>query len=223
MRLTIRNWLLTLAVQSPIPLRLVYGSRKYLWVQWNHPVPTMDLFSLIRELDSLQSEGLIEFYHPDDFTEPVKLSPEQISKSLRELTKSSHDFRLTLLGGEMWERAAHPDWNRYYTIDFHDLSPEVSVVRLSAANLEDLEKIKIVLLINFDEYVEHSTQPPNPTSKLVPWAATYWKVLPEGAQLELVIQERLDNSFDNPVGPYGRELSDYFTYWHERLDQVEVT
>jgi len=142
-RSVVQNWLLNLAVETPCSLGTIFPSveGEYLNVK---EIPGCNSDKYAESLLELFEAGLIAL--KSDFPEDNvcgKLGAAQIIERFVLLAKDAREiryvcrkmksdsvrptpkrvrFELTMTGGEMWERLAEPDWNRY----FHQLADHKS-------------------------------------------------------------------------------------------------
>jgi hypothetical protein len=136
--------------------------------------------ALARKLASLSARGLIQVSQSAERGEEARTQAE-IARALavsRDRGPEVFFYRLTALGGVTWEHYARPDWRLYLSAwtDFDSRE-----CRIEASSCEAAEA----------EYRRHgvngSGEQPVDASKrgedVVPWRATYWKVLPSGYRL----------------------------------------
>jgi hypothetical protein len=137
--------------------------------------------ALCEKLVSLSERGLIRVHHSEDEGEVIH-SHVDIDRALVERKKPFNGrgfvYGLTDKGGASWEHYAQPDWSRFIDASV-GTEPDECVIEAPSRDLAE------------EEYQRHegdgSEYQPLPASKrgevLVPWSATYWKVLPTGYRL----------------------------------------
>jgi hypothetical protein len=125
--------------------------------------------------------------------------------------------RLTAQGGAVWEAVARPDWSKYSTWEYGGPADNdaqgVDVEEICAANRDLLEKY-IARLPAWTEGlgVEYKLETLNP------WQATYWKTLPIGYRVRVVIPRSntaayLSRQREDPV--YQSWNNEYVRLWNE--------
>jgi hypothetical protein len=87
-------------------------------------------------------------------------------------------YYLTPSGGARWEEIAHPDWNKFFIVNFLSMFPYENGI--FAAQQETIEK-----LLALDKFILMRQHIPGTESYeiLEPWQVTYWKTLPRGYHL----------------------------------------
>lgn len=130
----IRHWLLNLAIECSISLRVLFPFR---WPTCNaREIPNVQPVELARNLLELFDSGLIFVY---SYADESATTRSNLSSVLERFVALSHDletssdprsesrnqvranpelqlsFKLTAPGGESWERVARPEWDRFIT------------------------------------------------------------------------------------------------------------
>ncbi|EPX59579.1 hypothetical protein D187_002740 [Cystobacter fuscus DSM 2262] len=136
--------------------------------------------ALHEKLVSLSERDLIQVYSVEN-EQQVMLACEDFGRALAESRPRGSDtfaYQLTARGGATWEHYARPDWSRYLTA-WSSLEPRECVIEANSREAAEAE-------YRLHE-VDGSGHQPVAESKrgeaLVPWQATYWKVLPTGYRL----------------------------------------
>lgn len=129
----IKHWLLNLAIECSMPLRVLFPFR---WPTGNaREIPHAEAEELARNFLALFDVGMIHVF--SDLDEDNAPSRSDLSSILNRSVALSHDlegsanprsesrrkvkltpalqlsFELTNSGGEAWERVAKPDWSRF--------------------------------------------------------------------------------------------------------------
>ncbi|MEG4322318.1 MULTISPECIES: hypothetical protein [unclassified Microcoleus] len=92
-------------------------------------------------------------------------------------------YYLTPQGGARWEAMAHPDWNKFFIVNFREFFPDED--EIFGTQREILEQ-----LLSLDRLILGKQHIPG-TEKwnvLEPWEATYWKTLPQGYHVSCEFQ-----------------------------------
>lgn len=93
-------------------------------------------------------------------------------------------YALTPRGGARWERHARPDWGRYVTRTLDAAAQHGTLASTSRdllhCHLEHLQRTQPGLLLAGSEQWE----------TLMPWEATYWKVLPMAHRVQFRLNTR---------------------------------
>jgi hypothetical protein len=142
----------------------------------------LDRAEIVDILSSLFQEGMLiaelfeEFRNP-----PVEITPsrQQIEDALAK--KIYIQYGLSSLGGEQWEKLSKPNWNSYiYCCEPKD------VVILEASDRITIEQYLNLLPYSSKEEVISGSEK---WESLVPWQATYWKILPSGWRLTCKVRK----------------------------------
>ncbi|MGB8688107.1 MAG: hypothetical protein WCD53_12325 [Microcoleus sp.] len=92
-------------------------------------------------------------------------------------------YYLTPQGGARWEAMAHPDWNRFFIVNFLGQFPyEEGFFGTQREILEQLLALERLIFM-----YEHIPGTEN-WNVLEPWEATYWKTLPRGYHVSCEFQ-----------------------------------
>jgi hypothetical protein len=128
--------------------------------------------------DSLFQKGDIKatvFADEDDTegTSDVVLTMAGIQDYLDGRLRAS--YYLTAQGGARWEAMAHPDWDKFFIVNFLSIFPyEEGIIGTERKIIEQLLAVDRLILIH-----EHIPGTEN-WNVLEPFQATYWKTLPRG-------------------------------------------
>ncbi len=172
-------WLLEVVVEAGTPLSMLVGPEVALAL--NMPRSHgLSLGALCEKLVSLSERGLIRIHRAQDEGEVIRSHPE-VERALAErepFDLGGFVYRLTDKGGASWEHYARPDWSRFINASW-STEPNECVIEASSQDVAE------------EAYQRHegagSEFQPIPASKhgevLVPWWATYWKMLPTGYRL----------------------------------------
>ena len=139
--------------------------------------------TLAEKLFSLCQRDLIQVLQLRDYGRVARTREDVLDALTVSRTHSEETFyyRLTTLGGTVWEDHARPDWSRFI---ISSANIESLTGTIEAASRESAEA-------KFQSYLEGDgfpTQQPLVNSRrgqdLNPWHATDWKILPQGYQLD---------------------------------------
>jgi hypothetical protein len=166
--------------------------------------------------DSLFQKGYIRakvFADEYDFegTPDVLLTIEGIQDHLNGRIRAS--YYLTFQGGTYWERIAHPDWDKFFIVNFSAMFPYDDGI--FATQREIIEQ-----LLALDRFILICQHIPGTEvwEVIEPWQATYWKTLPRGFHL---IYEYEDNeqdywSLDDNSPAELKESYDRAAQWYDK-------
>jgi hypothetical protein len=108
-------------------------------------------------------------------------------------------YEMSATGGEIWERAAHPRWENFVSVrgSYHSGRAGVGVWTIEGNTKESVQSV-------CEKYAYAASECPVWTT-LVPWHATYWKLLPEGYRADIDVididaaPEDYDDTWYTPV------------------------
>lgn len=168
-------WLFEIAREAGVPLHSVVGPPQCVREQWNRPYHGLSRAEMSSLLQHLHASGDIVLSHDN---EPLTTTPSNhdLIDWLRWRCEDRASYRITVQGGERWERFAHADWNRFHSFAWQS----DDTLQLGATSPDRLQQAfhyvppqnaMIVELVSIGQQTWH------------PWQATYWKSLPIGYTL----------------------------------------
>jgi hypothetical protein len=167
--------------------------------------------------DSLFQKGDIKatvFADEDDTegTSDVVLTMAGIQDHLDE--KINATYYLTPQGGARWEAMAHPDWNKFFIVNFLGQFPyEEGFLGTQREILEQLLALDRLILMY--EHIPGTKK----WNILEPWEATYWKTLPRGYHVSCEFQHN-DSYLDyqkEGASPELIEEHEQVMQWYENM------
>jgi hypothetical protein len=172
----------TALAKSP-NLKIEYLMLKFVICKWEALISFahsehLSQAEVVLAADSLFQRGDIKAMVFDDEydTEPasdVVLTKAGIQDHL--IGRLVASYYLTPQGGARWEAMAHPDWNKFFIVNFRGQFPdEEGFLGTQREILEQLLALDRLILM-----YEHIPGTEN-WNVLEPWEATYWKTLPRG-------------------------------------------
>jgi hypothetical protein len=176
-----KYWLLELVCEMKFPLRILVHNELEMVVN-KTTGHGFNFSELINNLHQLFVEEILiaEIYKTSDDLS-VKITPtrNEIENALEGKLKIY--YGLTSLGGEQWEKLAKPNWNLYISGSLGQ--QEIS---FSGVDRQIIERYLPSLRYTWQAEIVSSSEE---WKLLVPWQATYWKILPSGWQLKCKIKE----------------------------------
>jgi hypothetical protein len=170
-------WLLNDVVDTTTPLCMLVST--CIEELFNNPGHRLSRPRLIETLVEMSDRGWIEGYR---FEDGFPLTAQLVEAGFGETVTAEGGelgYRLTKLGGEVWEAFAAPDWDRYINAW---TSSEGEVNEYFCATKWRLEKyLSLVHLLEIEVLPESVVW-----DEVRPWQATYWKLLPHGHRVQFV-------------------------------------
>lgn len=181
-------WLLNNVVDSTCPICFLVSNQTE--ELFNNPGHRLSRKRLVETLIGMTERGWIEGYRCEDL---ASLTGDEIEKGFLERpTEVGHElgYRLTALGGAVWEAFAAPDWDRYLHVW---TSSEGALNEFFCATRWRLEKY-----LSLVQFLDVLVQPESiEWDEVVPWEATYWKTLPRGHRVRFLHKD-LHQDIDGP-------------------------
>lgn len=123
-------------------------------------------------------------------------------------------YYLTPQGGARWEAKAHPDWNKFFILNFREFFPDED--EIFGTQREILEQ-----LLSLDRLIlgKQHIRGTELWNVLEPWEATYWKTLPQGYHVSCEFQCN-DSYLDYQKEGDSPELVDEYeqaSQWYENM------
>ncbi|CBN53848.1 MULTISPECIES: hypothetical protein [Kamptonema] len=150
--------------------------------------------------------------HDTEGTSNVVLTMAGIQDHLDERFNAT--YYLTPQGGARWEAMAHPDWNKFFIVNFLGQFPyEEGFFCTQREILEQL--LALERLIFMYEHIPGTEK----WNVLEPWEATYWKTLPRGYHVSCEFQPN-DSSLDYQKEGASPELIEEYQQarqWYENM------
>jgi len=123
-------------------------------------------------------------------------------------------YYLTPQGGARWEAMAHPDWNKFFIVNFLGQFPyEEGFLGTQREIIEQLLALERLLFLY--EHIPGTEK----WNVLEPWEATYWKTLPQGYHVSCEFQ-RNDSCLDYRKEGASLELieeHEQASQWYENI------
>jgi hypothetical protein len=197
-------WLLDVAVEGQVWLQVLKESRDVIHNRWLIVHHGMERDELTRRFISLHRQSYIYCYknEPKNTTHgDCCLTHAQVVQAVAQADADVY-YGLTQLGGQIWERAAIPNWELFFSdLYSEDIVSERASVDVECGSVEQLQRIHKCLPHPGDMVLK-------PISDLkprflTPWQATYWKTLPFG------VAATLEYSSEIPTVERDRELADF--------------
>lgn len=170
----------------PVPICFVnpkrYDDCDGIDFMFNKPGHGLSPSQLVDAFSGLLQAGLIEAFRDKA---ALTFTSDQIAVALEEtgpirITEESSAFnplctyyRLTSRGGELWERFAAPDWERYVKTEIDEEAQSIVLTSRTPWRIDSLFQDMKLILYEMDSTFGY-------TELLGAWEATYWKVLPNG-------------------------------------------
>lgn len=123
-------------------------------------------------------------------------------------------YYLTPQGGARWEAMAHPDWNKFFILNFREFFPDED--EIFGTQREIFEQ-----LLSLDRLIlgKQHIRGTEVWNVLEPWEATYWKTLPRGYHVSCEFQ-RNDSYLDYQKEGSPPELVEEYeqaNQWYENI------
>jgi hypothetical protein len=126
-------------------------------------------------------------------------------------------YYLTPQGGARWEAMAHPDWNKFFIVNFRGAFPYYEHGILSTQR----EIIEQLLSLDHLIFKERHIPGTENWDVLEPWEATYWKTLPQGYHVSCEFQHN-DSYLDYQKEGASPELIEEYQQarqWYENMEK----
>ena len=203
-------WLLNLVVNHSYPIHWLDATNP--GELFNRDGHGMSRQELLETLESMFSNKWIEAHIP--FLDCQ--GSEQIDRALLDEIlegrgpKYQHDrslyYRLTSIGGSIWEAFAQPRWIDYiYPVFVVDAGETGEII--GATEYRVRTYFSLIHLERMTAVSDSATW-----DIVSPWQCTYWKTLPQGHRVRFVCQER---KIQDPSPRSERELFEWLKKWYE--------
>jgi hypothetical protein len=204
-------WFLDIAVRGMPTIGQVADSAAALRARFNVNPHSLSKSQVAETLWYLYSDGYL-FFADDTDRRCTVCRDDLIEVAQNSDLESDHlRFGLTEFGGVLWERAAMPDWNRFYK-DYYEDGEDSTRTKVSILATTECRLMELIADLEFTTFeVDVWTK-----SVIEPWQATYWKQLPAGVQaIGIGIDKQWSTESDATIKAYLQRTGRTLKVWRK--------